>query len=411
MATPKIRLKGFEGEWKVTRFSDIANIRRGLTFTPSDINNDGIRVLRSSNINEDWFQVSDDDIFVNENCVNIAYVNNNDILITAANGSPRLVGKHCLIKKALDEKMVHGGFMLLATSQESPFVNASMSSRWFRDFQRVGIAGGNGAIGNLNKNILESYKFHIPETLGERESIATYFQSLDNLIQTTTKKIESLKQMKAASLISMFPQEGETVPKVRFKGFEGEWKSKKLAEIASFSKGNGYSKNDLCNNGTPIILYGQMYTNYSIVIDNLDTYTTPRDGSVYSKGGEVIIPGSGETPEDIAVASTIKRSGVIIGGDLNILYFDSDKFDSAFMAISITHSKTHFELSKYAQGKTIVHLRNGDIANGSVEFPSIAEQSAIASYFNNLNAQISLQSQRLEKLKQIKAECLNKMFV
>ena len=106
MAKPEIRLKGFKGEWELSSFSNLGLLRRGLTYTPSNIDISGVRVLRSSNINEDTFVLSKDDVFVREDCVNIALVNDGDILITAANGSPRLVGKHCVIRINKDEKEV-----------------------------------------------------------------------------------------------------------------------------------------------------------------------------------------------------------------------------------------------------------------------------------------------------------------
>ena len=65
----------------------------------------------------------------------------------------------------------------------------------------------------------------------EQNLIASYFQSLDTLIQATSKQLASLKQIKAASLQSMFPQEGETKPRVRFKGFEEEWMTEKLGSL------------------------------------------------------------------------------------------------------------------------------------------------------------------------------------
>ena len=76
---------------------------------------------------------------------------------------------------------------------------------------------------NISDETALSGEVHIPLSYTEQQKIASYFQSLDSLIQTTSKKLASLKRIKAASLQSMFPQEGETVPKVRFKGFEGEW--------------------------------------------------------------------------------------------------------------------------------------------------------------------------------------------
>lgn len=84
---------------------------------------------------------------------------------------------------------------------------------------------------NISDETALSGEVHIPLSYTEQQKIASYFQSLDSLIQTTSKKLASLKRIKAASLQSMFPQEGETVPKVRFKGFEGEWNLKYVFEL------------------------------------------------------------------------------------------------------------------------------------------------------------------------------------
>lgn len=199
-------------------------------------------------------------------------------------------------------------------------------------------------------------------------------------------------------------------PKLRFNGFEGEWEDTVIGNIATFSKGRGYSKADLCNSGTPIILYGRLYTNYTTTINEVDTFASPKDNSVYSKGGEVIIPASGETPEDIAIASSITPNGIILGGDLNVLTFNQKKHSPIFMALAISNSKTHKELSGYAQGKSIVHLHNDSIAKGHIAFASISEQESIASFFTTLDAQISACTSRLASLKQIKAASLQAMF-
>ena len=260
-----------------------------------------------------------------------------------------------------------------------------------------------------NSNILET-EVNIP-FLPEQRALASFFTSLDAQISASTSRLASLKQVKAASLQAMFPQEGETVPKVRFKGFQGEWKKVKLGEIATFSKGNGYSKNDLQESGHPIILYGRLYTKYQSIISNVDTYTVLKDGSVLSKGNEIIMPASGETPEDIARASAVQEENIILGGDLNVMRFDMEKYSTPFIALAITYTKTHYDLSRVAQGKSVVHLHNEEISNAEIMLPLYAEQQSIASFFTSLDRQITLQSKRLEKLKQIKAACLDKMFV
>lgn len=199
-------------------------------------------------------------------------------------------------------------------------------------------------------------------------------------------------------------------PKIRFKGFSGEWKRSTLGDLALFSKGSGYSKSDICKEGTPVILYGRMYTKYQSVFDEIDTFVNPKDNSVVSKGGEVIIPGSGESSEDISLAAMVKNEGVILGGDLNILKFNQKVNDPAFMSMAITYSPTRAELSSYSQGKTVVHLRNSEIAKGTIRYPDISEQNTIVNYVLSLDAQISASTSRLASLKQMKAASLQAMF-
>lgn len=199
-------------------------------------------------------------------------------------------------------------------------------------------------------------------------------------------------------------------PKIRFKGFSGEWKRSTLGDLALFSKGSGYSKSDICKEGTPVILYGRMYTKYQSVFDEIDTFVNPKNNSVVSKGGEVIIPGSGESSEDISLAAMVKNEGVILGGDLNILKFNQKVNDPAFMSMAITYSPTRAELSSYSQGKTVVHLRNSEIAKGTIRYPNISEQNTIVNYVLSLDAQISASTSRLVSLKQMKAASLQAMF-
>ena len=167
--------------WEQRKVNDIAETRRGLTYKPNDICEDGIRVLRSSNINEDTFVKREDDVFVDRKAINIPFVQNGDILITSANGSSRLVGKHAIICKITDNSAVHGGFMLLATAKNPQFLNASMGASWYIKFINLFVAGGNGAIGNLNKNDLDEQTILVP-CENEQEIIGRFFENLDHLI-------------------------------------------------------------------------------------------------------------------------------------------------------------------------------------------------------------------------------------
>ena len=167
------------------------------------------------------------------------------------------------------------------------------------------------------------------------------------------------------------------------------WEQRKLGEMVQFSKGTGYSKGDLKESGTPIILYGRLYTKYETVIADVDTFTDEKTGSVYSRGGEVIVPASGETAEDISIASVVEKSGVLLGGDLNIITPPAE-LDSAFLAISISNGKPHSDMAKMAQGKSVVHLHNTDLEKIDLTYPSHDEQMRISSFFRGVDNLITL---------------------
>ena len=200
------------------------------------------------------------------------------------------------------------------------------------------------------------------------------------------------------------------MPEIRFKRFGGDWENLTLGENAKFFKGQGYSKGDLVTNGAPIILYGRLYTRYQTVITAVDTFVTEKDKSVKSIGGEVIVPASGESPKDISRASVVSEPNIILGGDLNIV-LPSKQINSTFLALAISNGRLKKHLSSKAQGKSVVHIRNSDLADLGMILPSeYIEQTAIGNYFQRLDTFINQHQQRHDKLNNIKKAMLEKMF-
>lgn len=199
------------------------------------------------------------------------------------------------------------------------------------------------------------------------------------------------------------------MPVIRFSGYTDAWEQRKLGDIATFSKGNGYSKSDLASSGDPIILYGRLYTNYETTISNVDTFVELKDKSVISQGGEVIVPASGETAEDISRASVVKNQGIIIGGDLNVIKANH-LLDPTFLALTISNGGQQKELSKRAQGKSVVHLHNSDLQEVNLIFPLLNEQKEISTLFEKMDNIITLHQRKLEKLKLTKKALLQKLF-
>lgn len=243
----------------------------------------------------------------------------------------------------------------------------------------------------IARESFENLVLSVPSKV-EQIKISKIFKSIDNSITLHQRKLEKLKLVKKALLQKLFPKNGSQFPEIRFKGFTDTWEQRKLGDIATFSKGNGYSKSDLASSGDPIILYGRLYTNYETTISNVDTFVELKDKSIISQGGEVIVPASGETAEDISRASVVKNQGIIIGGDLNVIKANH-LLDPTFLALTISNGEQQKELSKRAQGKSVVHLHNSDLQEVNLTFPLLNEQKEISTLFEKMDNIITLHQQ------------------
>ncbi|WP_289293934.1 restriction endonuclease subunit S [Romboutsia ilealis] len=197
-------------------------------------------------------------------------------------------------------------------------------------------------------------------------------------------------------------------PKLRFKEFSGDWEEKKLGTLGQFLKGSILSKADLSEEGKPCVLYGELYTKYSEVIKNVISKTNlENDKLVLGKKNDVLIPSSGETAIDIATASCLQQDNVILGGDLNV--FRSDKVNGVFTSYQLNSSKKR-EIARLSQGASVVHIYNEQLKKIKLSVPSKEEQEKIASFFSLIDEKISLQSEKVEALKDYKRGMMQKIF-
>lgn len=204
--------------------------------------------------------------------------------------------------------------------------------------------------------------------------------------------------------------EHTNTPELRFPEFKDEWKLQKLGNLAQFSKGKSLSKKDLNINGNPCILYGELYTKYGAILNKVYSKTsTQNDSLIFSKRNQILIPSSGETDIDIATATAIDTDvKIAIGGDLNII--TPINSDGRFISLYI-NGKGKYNLAKYAQGKSVVHLYNSDIKKLNFYLPTnMAEQKKIGDFFSKLDRQIELEEKKLELLEQQKRGYMQKIF-
>lgn len=398
MKEPKIRFKGFSGEWEETKFGNLCSVamcKRIFKHQTSPQGDIPFYKIGTFGATSDAFISR---TLFEEYKKKYNYPQKGDILISAAGTIGRVVeytGEECYYQDSNIVWLKHSDQLSNAfLKQLYPIIN--WSSLEGATIKRL-----------YNGNILDT-SFRLP-LIAEQKLIATFFTTLDAHLSASTSRLASLKQMKAASLQAMFPQEGETVPKVRFKGFKGEWKKVKLGEIGSWSKGKLLSKDNISETGKfKCIHYGELFTMYDEIIYQVFSKTDLNNGYL-SQIGDILFPDSDVTPTGLARCSSIMETGVMLGGGILILR-PLPQYYSPFISLSVNNEKQ--QIISRITGTTVRHINATSLSEIEIVCTeNIAEQQSIASFFTSLDRQIALHTQRLEKLKQIKAACLNKMFV
>lgn len=198
--------------------------------------------------------------------------------------------------------------------------------------------------------------------------------------------------------VSAEGQKSANVPNLRFGQYTSEWRKNRLETLVKMSKGYGITKDQLSAEGAPCILYGELYTTYhneviSVVKSKTDIDTK---GLVYSQVNDVIIPSSGETPEDIATACCVMLDDVLLGGDLNILRPHKD--NGCFLSYQL-NGKRKYDIARVAQGASIVHLHNEHLRSMSIYAPeTLEEQEKIVDLLSLIDERIETQSKIIEDL-------------
>ena len=185
---------------------------------------------------------------------------------------------------------------------------------------------------------------------------------------------------------------------MRFPEFSGEWEETTLGKISEITKGCGISKDQLSEQGSPCILYGELYTKYKSEIIGEVYSRTELDSSslVKSKANDVIIPCSGETAIDISTSRCVPFNNILLGGDLNIIRLKND--DGGFFAYQLNGVRKT-DIARVAQGVSVVHLYGENLKQITVYHPAIEEQKKITRLLSLIDERIATQNKIIEDLK------------
>lgn len=240
MGKPKIRFKGYTEDWEQRKFDDLADYKKGPfgsalkkdMFVPkSDMT---VKVYEQQNaINKDWHL---ERYFITEEYANKLSgfrVEGGDIIVSCAG----TIGETYEIPLDAEPGIINQALMRIKVKES--IVNKKMFNILFtnmiNDFTRVHSNGS--AIKNIPPfSDLKPMVVFVPK-MDEQNKISSYFSNLDHLITLNQRKCDETKKLKKCMLQKMFPKEGEKVPEIRFSGFTGDWKQRKLGDMVIIERG------------------------------------------------------------------------------------------------------------------------------------------------------------------------------
>lgn len=409
---PQLRFAGFDDAWEQRELKSIyQKIRNAFvgTATPYYVD-DGHFYLESNNVKNGQIN-HNSEIFINDDFYEKQKENwlHTGDLVMVQSGH---VGHTAVIPENLDNTAAHA-LIIIANPNEkisSYFVNYEFQTPTAKN------SIDNITTGNTIKHILASemkkFRIQVP-TYEEQEKVGNYFQQLDHLITLHQSKHDKLTNIKRSMLEKMFPKNGADVPEIRFKGFSDAWEQRKLGTVGNFKNGMNFSK-DAMGHGYAFVNLQNIFGKSVIDTEKLELAEASetqlheynlQEGDVLFVRSSVKLEGVGETAIIPKTLENTTYSGFIIR------FRDELGIDKNYKRYVFSTTEIRKQIMAQATNSANKNISQPVLENLKIKFPINAEQKKIGEYFENLDKLIALQQCKLEKLKNIKKACMEKMFV
>jgi type I restriction enzyme S subunit len=409
---PAIRFKGFSDTWEQRKLGEIGSVsmcRR--IFKEQTSENGEIPFYKIGTFGGEADAFISRELF-EEYKAKYQYPKKGDILISASGSIGRTV-----VFTGKNEYFQDSNIVWL---NHDKHLDNSFLKCFYSIVKWAGIEGS--TIKRLyNDNILNT-AITLP-SVEEQQKIGAYFENLDNLITLHQRKYDKLTNVKKSMLEKMFPQNGSNVPEIRFKGFTEAWEQRKFGEVFDCTvPNNTLSRAELSyDEGTVLnVHYGDVLIKYGSVLD-VQKDDIPRiphrcredfNGALL-QDGDVIIA---DTAEDETTGKACEignlQGSAIVSGLHTMVCRPRNRMALGYLGYYLNSNAYHHQLLPLMQGIKVLSLSRSNIQKTSVSYPSaMKEQQLIASYFSQLDHLITLHQRELEKLKNLKKACLEKMFV
>ena len=230
----------------------------------------------------------------------------------------------------------------------------------------------------------------------EQHKIATLLRLIDERISTQNKIIEDLRLLRDAIMVE-------------------HYRKCNKSELYIYDIGEPFnvmnlSKDDLTKDGSPCIIYGELFTTYGCVIENVVSHTTKSPNSTLSTKGDLLFPASTTVDALSLIApSSINEDGIILGGDMFGIHVN-EQYNSNYLSyyFNIIGKKN---LAKYAKGSTIIHLHYADIQKAKITLPNKNEQETVANLLLKVEHKLNIEQKMLINYLNTKNFLLRQMFI
>lgn len=388
-------------DWEDRRLGEVGEALIGLTYKPTEVREYGILVLRSSNIQNDALAF-DDNVYVCATVPDRIMVRPGDVLICVRNGSRDLIGKSAY----LDERtrgMTFGAFMAVHRGSLGRLVSYLFQSEILKRQIREHLGA---TINQITNRSLDSFRIPVPPTEREQRAIADALSDVDALLSGLDRLIAKKRDLNQAAMQQLLT--GQT----RLPGFGGEWDVKELGQVAQFRTGpfgSALHKSDYTSAGVPVI--NPMHiTDGDIEPTRTMTITESAAAALSEfrlKVGEIVIGRRGDMGR-CAVVRT-HQEGWLCGTGSMIVRCSSG-IDADFLQRVLSSPPAIAAIVDASVGTTMVNLNQGTLAALKILFPSLPEQSAIATVLSDMDAELTALEARRDKTHALKQAMMQELL-
>lgn len=397
---PKLRFPGFDEPWNESKLSACfaKNIKKNTDGRISNV------ICNSAKMGlipqRDYF---DKDIANSDNTSGYYIIEHNDFVYNPRKSSDAPYGP--ISRYAYPDAGIVSPLYLCFRAKGDVDTNFFewyfRSSAWHRYIYMTGDSGARHDRVSIKDDDFFSMPIRFPSSI-EQKKIASFLNAIERRISSQQLLVDNLKKYKRGAVRCLLSAKSCPLRNAR-------WTTAKMGELGSFVKGAPLSKADISEDGTPFILYGELYTTYNEVVTSVKRRTQAQvDETFLSRVGDVVIPTSGETPEEISTASCVMLPNVILAGDLYI--FRGDKVDGRIMSYLLNHV-VNAKIARIAQGKSVVHIQASELCKLTLTYPDKSTQNTIIGFLSSLDDRIMNEENVLAFLSDLKEGLLQQLFI